>query len=595
MKAALLAVLDLARVSWAVDRRRLVTAVVLMMAEACALPLAAAALGVLTDRAVSGDVEGAALAGGVAAVAAIVGLTGGHFAHIFYLELGELNLLRLDRDLIDVTNGSATLGHHERPEVADRLAVLKEEFTRIPSVGMSSLLTGTSLVVAMVINGVLLGRVNPWLLLLPLAALPSVHAGRHAESLMQTRRHSAASPTRTAQHVLRLARTAAFAKELRVLGLREELTARHGRHWQEATRILRGGQVRASAWRTGGHLCFALAYAGAMLLVTRAAVAGEQPVGSIVLVVVLAMQINAQVGSAITLLQEWQRMSGTLASFRQVKKLVLGADRPPATARLPERMTHGIRVRLPHFAYPGTDRPALTDVDLLLPAGSTVAVVGENGAGKTTLVKLLCRFYDTTSGTIEVDGVDLADVDPLHWRSRISAGFQDFSRFELVARQTVGVGDLPRVDDDGAVSKALDLARASDVFARLDDGPDTPLGHSLPGGRELSGGQWQKLAIGRSMMRQDPLLLVLDEPTAALDARAEHQVFERYAENARRIGRRTGAVTVLVSHRFSTVRDADLILVVAGSRIAESGTHSELMKENGLYAELYTLQARQYS
>jgi ATP-binding cassette subfamily B protein len=246
------------------------------------------------------------------------------------------------------------------------------------------------------------------------------------------------------------------------------------------------------------------------------------------------------------------------------------------------------------FRYPGTDRIVLAGVNLHLPAGSTVAIVGENGAGKSTLVKLLCRFYEPTSGTITADGSDLTRIPLGQWRERIAAGFQDFARFEFVARQTVGVGDLPFVDEQPAVEAALDRAHAGDVVGRLEQGLSTQLGKSYTEGTELSGGQWQKLALGRAMMREMPLLLVLDEPTSALDAEAEHALFERYAEGARRVGEATGGITVLVSHRFSTVRMADLILVVADGRIVEAGPHPQLMRNRGLYSELYDLQASAY-
>ena len=209
-------------------------------------------------------------------------------------------------------------------------------------------------------------------------------------------------------------------------------------------------------------------------------------------------------------------------------------------------------------------------------------------------MKLLCRFYEPTSGTIEVDGTDLSTIDVEDWRRRMSAGFQDFARFELVARESVGVGLLESIDDVDTVEQALRRAHADDVVAGLADGLDTQLGKSFEGGHDLSGGQWQKLALGRAMMRDEPLLLVLDEPTAAIDAETEHALFERYAGAAREAARRTGAITVLVSHRFSTVRMASLIVVIDGGRVIEVGDHSTLVAAGGLYAELFELQARGY-
>jgi ATP-binding cassette, subfamily B, bacterial len=260
---------------------------------------------------------------------------------------------------------------------------------------------------------------------------------------------------------------------------------------------------------------------------------------------------------------------------------------------VPARLTHGIELANVSFRYPGTEHAVLDDVSLAVPTGSMVALVGENGAGKTTLVKLLCRFYEPTGGRITVDGADLRSLDYEAWRQRIGAGFQDFCRFEFSVQETVGVGDLPYIDASGHLEAALTRADAADVVASLPHGLQTQLGRGWEDGVDLSGGQWQKLALARGLMRETPLLLVLDEPTAAIDAPTEHALFERFAEAGRR-GERRGTITLVVSHRFSTVRMADLIVVMDKGTIVEQGTHAQLMQRGGLYAELYTLQASAY-
>jgi len=260
---------------------------------------------------------------------------------------------------------------------------------------------------------------------------------------------------------------------------------------------------------------------------------------------------------------------------------------------VPDVLRHGIRLDHVSFAYPGTSRLVLEDVSLSLPAGSVVAIVGENGAGKTTLVKLLARMYEPTSGSILVDNLPLARIPADQWRGRLAGAFQDFFRFEFRARHTVGLGDLPRLNDERAVLAAVERAGASDVISRLPSGLETQLGPTWPAGVEVSFGQWQKLALARGFMRDHPLLLVLDEPTAALDAETEHALFERYAAAAGG-SRDAGHVTILVSHRFSTVRMADLIVVLEGARLIEVGTHDELKAKGGHYAELYDIQAAAY-
>jgi ABC-type multidrug transport system fused ATPase/permease subunit len=239
------------------------------------------------------------------------------------------------------------------------------------------------------------------------------------------------------------------------------------------------------------------------------------------------------------------------------------------------------------FAYPGSDRRVIDNVSLQLPAGSVVALVGENGAGKTSLVKLLSGFYRPDRGRITVDGTDLADVPG--WWQRVSGTYQDYATFEFLTRETVGVADLDRITDDNVLA-ALARAGAADVPAILPRGLDTQLGSVWDGGVDLSGGQWQKLALARGLMRDHPSLVIFDEPTAALDPPTEHALFEQIARHARR----EGTVTLLISHRFSTVTMADLIVVLSHGKILETGTHQELIESDGTYADLYHLQATAY-
>ncbi|MDQ2586721.1 ABC transporter ATP-binding protein [Saccharothrix yanglingensis] len=586
---------ELFAIAWRESRYRLVLSVVLMVAQASAMPLAAPALAALTDSALAGDVRGATTAAVLVVVAVIAALTAGHFAHIFYFELGDRAVPRLERELIEMTNGSAGLEHHERPEYADKLQVLRQELHRAAWGSMEALLNSLGLLVAISITAVLLARLNPLLLLLPLAAVPPLLLGRRAESIVNAARERSAPPSRHARHLFGLVANPVSAKELRVSGLESEMRSRQRRAWDDASEELWRGERRAVLLRAAGQLFFAVAYVLGTLLVLREAVAGSRSVGDVLLVLTLASQVNQQVTSAVTALQEMQRTGRVMANMRWTRALLASQAPPPPDRDVPERVRDGIELRGVSFAYPGTDRPVISDVDLTLPAGGTVAFVGENGAGKTTLVKLLCRFYPATTGVIEVDGTDLARFPVDGWRGRVAAGFQDFARFELLARESVGVGELADVESPGAVRDALRRARAEDVLDRLEGGLETQLGKSYADGAELSGGQWQKLALGRAMMRTEPLLLVLDEPTSALDAQAEHRLFERYAAGAREVGRRTGAITVLVSHRFSTVRMADLIVVVDGGRVRERGSHDELMAAGGLYAELYAMQAAAYA
>ncbi len=261
---------------------------------------------------------------------------------------------------------------------------------------------------------------------------------------------------------------------------------------------------------------------------------------------------------------------------------------PPVSGRaVPLAWRERLEVREVSFRYPGTGRPVLNWVSFTIRPGERLALVGHNGAGKTTLVKLLCRLYDPTAGQILLDGQDLREYDLADWRRNIAVVFQDYAKYHLTAGQNIGLADLDRINDSTAITAAAKAAEADDLIAALPQGPDTLLGRQFEQGVELSIGQWQKVALARAFFRDAPLL-ILDEPTAALDAEAEYAVYQRFRDLTH------GRTTLIISHRFSTVRMADRILVLQDGRIVEQGPHEDLMAAQGSYAAMYEKQASRY-
>ncbi|MBW3537001.1 MAG: ABC transporter ATP-binding protein/permease [Actinobacteria bacterium] len=500
--------------------------------------------------------------------------------------------------LIKVTSGIGGLEHFERPEYADKLEVIQTHRNELAG-GVHVVTGAIGICLQVVLTAGLLAQVNPLLLLLPLFAIPSMLTGTMGERIRQSYLDRAAERVRQARHFFELSTTSAPAKELRVFGLPRHLVDRHRTTWDSVLRDHDRMAWKMIAVNSAGWLSFAIGYGFAILLVVRQAI--SEPATTSVGDVVLALSLAARVNQLV--LQFTGVLLGAFRASKMANRYLWLVDyaaeqaeqtKPAEPTPVPDRLSQGIRLEDVSFKYPGTEKVVLEGVDILLPAGSTIAVVGENGAGKSTLMKLLCRFYEPTEGCITADGTDIRNFDMAEWRQRISAGFQDFAKLEMLAREVVGVGELSAMDDSEAVASALDRAGGSDVPVKLPQGLETPIGKSFENGAELSGGQWQKLALGRAMMRLSPLLLVLDEPTSALDAHTEHALFERYAGMAAATAAATGAITVLVSHRFSTVRMADVIMVVQEGGLAEVGSHSELMARGGLYAELFELQARAY-
>jgi ATP-binding cassette, subfamily B, bacterial len=582
------------QVAWRADRGRAVAVFVLLVVQALTASLFALWLKLLLDG-IRGHQTGTVA---VAAAGIVLCIAGGaaldHLSWQVQTTLNDRAHHLVERRLLTVVGRTPTLEIQETPEHLTQLELLDEESWEFGHV-IPALINVGNAAIRIVVTAVLLAGVHPLLLALPLFGLPAVLLSSRTSGLFRLGNELAAEPTRRATDLFELATGTGGAKEIRQFRLQRELLARFHREHRQVRAIHHRLQIRGQAIGLGARLVFLVGYLAAITFVVYRAAHGAASVGDVLLTAVLAGQVLGLVTGSTEILQTAQRTLTSAGRYVYLTDVAARARRRvDGSAAPPARLTDGIRLRAVSYRYPGRSADTLHAVDLFLPAGRTVAVVGDNGAGKTTLVKLLAGLYRPTGGEVLVDGTDLARLDPDRWRRYLSAGFQDHARFEFLAREAVGLGDLAAMDDPGLVAAALERAGGSDVLDALPAGLATQLGPSWPGGVDLSGGQWQKLALGRAMMRTGPLLLLLDEPTAALDAETEHRLFERWTRTAAQLRHATGAVTVLVSHRFSTVRMADLIVVLDHGRVAELGSHDELMARHGLYADLFTLQAAAY-
>jgi ATP-binding cassette subfamily B protein len=402
--------------------------------------------------------------------------------------------------------------------------------------------------------------------------------------------HGRTDRLRHAYYLRSVALEPAAAKETRVFGLSGWLVDRYRERWlREMVEIW---HARREGWAISAVAIAGLAAVEglAVTLLALSATAGDLAVGhSVVLVqAVLGAAVLGTYNEGHWLLSECAR---ALTRIDEVEAAGATTTVAPGgtviTEALPRRV---IRFEGVRFAYPGSDETVFDGLDLEIPAGRSLAIVGANGAGKTTLVKLLCRLHDPTDGAVTVDGVDLRSLDPVAWRQRIAAVFQDYVQFELSAYDNVAYGSLANRGDADAVAEAASLAGAGELISGLPAGWDTPLSREFSGGTQLSGGEWQRLALARALfaVQSGAGVLILDEPTAALDVRGEAEVYERFLELTR------GVTTVVISHRFSTVRRADRIVVIDGGQVIEDGTHDELIAAAGRYATMYWLQASRF-
>ncbi|UZI32362.1 ABC transporter ATP-binding protein [Streptomyces sp. VB1] len=579
---------------WRTSRRRLVVSVVLLAVGHLSAPVAAIMLGAFSEAALSGQTARAVTLSVGIALVLVFDLTMTHFAHLTYYELGQLEQLALTEEVAGIVNGNPGIEVHDDPRFSEALAMVTDRLLQVRAALEAALLLGSAVLQGL-LTAAVLASVDPWLALLPLAAVPAVLASTRAQQIVDEARNATASQLQLSRHLVDLGTMATSAKEIRLFGAQDAVVERQRLAWRTVSDRLTTAQFRGALLRAAGQIGFAAAYGVAIWLVLRGAVSGEVGIGQVVLTLTLSVQVGGQVATTLGLLGKLQNAGRIVELIARLRSIVPPELEPAATAAtLPAVLRGEIRLEGVSFSYPGTARLILDDVSLTLPADTTVALVGENGAGKSTLVKLLCGLYRPTSGRILVDGIDLRELPLEQWQARVATLFQDFARLELRLRENVGVGRLDSMENDDRLWQALEAARADTLGSTLPDGLDQFLGHAYGDGSELSGGQWQSLGLARALMRTDPLLLLLDEPAAALDAAAEHALFERFAVGSAVVGASNGAVTLFVSHRFSTVRLAQRIIVLGEGRVVESGTHEALMAEQGTYHEMFTLQADAY-
>jgi len=501
--------------------------------------------------------------------------------------LGELHANLVSIELMEHA-ARLDLWHFESSEYQDRL-----ERARRQAGGRNALLAQLlgqaqdCITIAALVAGVL--AFAPWLIvLLVFAVLPAVLGeGRFNAQAYRLSRET--TPERRELDYIRyIGASADSAKEIKLFDLGGFLVERFRRLGRQLYLANRRLALRRALWGGVFATISSLTYYAAYGVIVWRTVSGQLTLGDLTFLGGSLLRLHgllqgllvgvAQVAGQTLYLDD-------LFSFFAIRPAIVS---PPHPERFPAKMQAGIRFEDVGFRYPETDRWAVRGLSFTIRAGETLALVGENGAGKTTIVKLLTRLYDPTEGRITVDGIDLRDIALDDLRDHVGVIFQDFTRYSFTAGENIAVGRAGLAGDQDRIAAAAERSLADQVVARLRHGYDQKLGRRFAGGQDLSGGEWQKIAIARAYMR-DADLLILDEPTAALDAQAEADVFERFQ------ALRQGRTAVLISHRFSTVRRADRIVVLEDGKVLESGSHAVLLRAEGRYAGLFRLQAAGYA
>ena len=527
--------------------------------------------------------------GGLVALELGIAVAGEGLARLSSLLESLLGDLFSNRISVRLMQHAATLdlAQYEDAETYDHLERARRQ--TVGRIGLIALLlaTGQDLITLAALGGVLLVQL-PWLLLLlVVAVLPSFVGETHFAALGYSLLFQWTPERRLLDYLRYVGASDEMAKEVKLFDLSDFLIGRYAKlsdeFYEANKRLAVKRNLVSTLFVTIGTLGYYAAY-GVIIYLT---VLGRFTIGALTFLAGSFRQSRDLIQRVLlSLSQVWEQSLylSDLFTFFDVRPRVTSQ---PGARPVPVPIRDGFEFQDVGFRYPGSDRWAVRHLSFTFDPGERIALVGENGAGKTTLVKLLARLYDPDDGRILLDGVDLRDYDLGSLRRNIGVIFQDFVRYDFILKENIGVSQVEALDDEERVRAAARRSLADSVASRLEQGYDHMLGRRFEGGVELSGGEWQKVALGRAYMR-DAQVLILDEPTASLDARAEYEVFLRFAELTK------GRMAVLISHRFSTVRMADRILVLRGGELVDQGTHEELVARGGLYAELFSLQAAGY-
>jgi ATP-binding cassette, subfamily B, bacterial len=524
-----------------------------------------------------------------------IALVGEGLSRISALLESLLGDLFANRTSVQLMHHAATLDleQFENAEIYDKLERARRQ--TVGRIGLFTMLLATLQdLITLVSLSVALAVYVPWLLvLLVVAVLPSLLGETHFASLGYSLLFSWTPERRQLDYLRYIGASDISAKELKLFGLSDFLVGRYDRLSHEFYEANKSLAVRRSVVSTLLAAVGTLGYYGAYAVIVYLTVIGHQSRAGVFTIGVLTFLAGSFRQSRDLIQRVLLSLAQVFEQSLYLEDLFTFLDIQPSIKLNPEARKVPVPIRTGFvfervgFRYPGSEQWAVRGLDFSLAPGERIALVGENGAGKTTLVKLLARLYDPTEGRILLDGVDLRDYDLESLRRNVGVIFQDFVRYDFMLRENIAVGNIGRIGDEPAIKTAAERSLADSVAQRLAGRYDQMLGKRFENGVDLSGGEWQKVALARAYMR-DAQLLILDEPTAALDARAEYEVFLRFSELTK------GRMAVLISHRFSTVRMADRILVLKGGQLVEQGTHEALVEQGGLYAELFQLQAAGY-